>query len=174
VAGKLQKLHLGWNLISAVQLLAVVEACASSTTLKELSLEGLGHNDLRGVSYQKLREAAENLQAINLDSGNLAMEQILAVLQASASSLQLTDVSMKHHNLKEVPVDDLTQAVTHLGRFDLRGARMTILQKTSVLQAIIASTCTVTMRAAQVSEGDIPALVLREARETGRLVEINI
>ena len=81
---------------------------------------------------------------------------------------------MWDQNLEEVPVDDLTQAVANLGHFDLWGARMTIPQKTSVLQAIIASTCTVTMRAGQVSEGDIPALVLREARETGRLVEFDL
>ena len=47
---------------------------------------------------------------------------------------------------------------------------MTIPQKISVLEAIIASTCTVTMRAGQVV--GIPALVLREARKTGRLQEI--
>ena len=73
---------------------------------------------------------------------------------------------MRWTNLQDVPVDALTQAVAHLGRFNLKDARMTILQKTGVLRAIIASTCTVTMR---VDEADIPALVLREARETGRI-----
>ena len=76
---------------------------------------------------------------------------------------------MRWTNLQDVPVDALTQAVAHLGRLDLWQASMTIPQKISVLQAIIASTCIVTMR---VADGDIPALVLREARKTGRLQEI--
>ena len=87
-------------------------------------------------------------------------------MQATATSPQLTDVSMQGQDLQEVPVDVLTQAVAYLGRFNLMRAILTTLQKTSVLQAIVSSTCTVYMG---VAEGDIPDQAVREARETGRL-----
>jgi len=169
VVSRLCKINLDYAKLTNEQCLAVLDACASSTTLVNVSLYNV---DLQKVPAELLARAVNNLHEINLSGTFLTTEQSIAVSKACVSSTTLVNVSLASSDLKQVPAQLLAKAVKHLEKIDFEYTNLTNEQCIAVLEACVSSTTMLNLSLYNIDLHKVPPELLAQAAK--HLKEIDL
>jgi len=157
--GHLHKLNLNNTRLNSEQILAVLDAWISSSTLVDVSLK----QALLNIPSQILAQAVGRLPKVDLSWTRLTNEQILAVLDACINSSTLLDVSLDALNLRNIPSQILAQAVGHLQKVNLSNTGLTSEQILAILESCIISPTLVEVLLMGVDLKGIPTEILAQA-----------
>lgn len=170
VAGHLRKINLDLTSVTTDQIIAVLDSCITSPTLKEVSLAGV---KLKNVPAELLGQAVGNLHKVNLSQTNLNKEQCIAVLKSCITSSTLKDVSLAGVTLRYVPAELLGQAVGHLNKVKLNNTRLNTEQCIIVLKSCITSPTLKDVSLRGVNLNNVPDELLGQAVEHLHKINLN-
>jgi len=164
---RLQDVNLRFTALTTDQLVALLKASLSSTTLTNVSLEGA---KLSEVPAELLANSISRLQVVNLSCTKLTTEQCVALLKASISSTSLTNVNLYGANLSKVPAELLANSISRLQDVNLHLTYLTTEQCIALLKASLSSTTLTNVDLGFVDLSEVPAELL--ANSISRLQEV--
>jgi len=158
--GHLQRLNLDYTVPNNEQCLALLNGCINSQTLIELSLEGVGLDE---VPAETLGQLPGHLHRLNLDMTELDDKQCLSLLNGCIKSQTLIELSLEGVELEEVPVEIIEQLPNHLHKLNLDGTGLTNKQCRTLLEACIKSPTLVELSLRHLELSEVPPKILCQA-----------
>jgi len=104
---KLKKINLTATKLTTSQVIELLTASVSSTTLEDINLGG---NNLRSVPGDIIAGATSRLKKIDLGYTHLTSSQLTEILTACVSSTTLEYINIKANDIRSVPTDIVTRA----------------------------------------------------------------
>ena len=160
---QMEEVDLGRSSLACAQASALATALAQGVRLKRLNLFQC---DVSSVVPELLARAVTNLEEVTLWHSRLTTQQVEAVFRALASSSALRRLDISYNNLSSVEAGVLGQAVARLEMADMGSTSLTGNQVTSILTAVLRSSCLTSLWISGV-QGEVDRQLVQQA---GRLV----
>jgi len=167
---RLKTINLGFTYLPNDQMIKLLEASLTSTTLDDLNLAGV---NMSGVPSDLLASAVKCLKKINLGYTTLTTNQSNKLLEASLSSSTLDDLNLSDVNLSGVTPDLLASAVKRLKTVALTDTKLTVEQSNKLLDASLTSTTLEDLNLTGVDLSGVTPTLLASAVKRLKTVKLN-
>lgn len=134
---RLRKVDLSSTKLTKEQCKALLNKCATSTTLKNMRL-GM-NNNISVVDPDTLARAVCRLDNVDICNNSLTTDQCTALLQQMVTSPTLQVVNLKLNLLSDVPVHLLAEALSRLKKVNLWGCRISVDHCTALFTRVVMS-----------------------------------